>query len=91
MIIPPELAFAQYGAKRVPLLQGITSILGASNSLQGMSTGQLSTPYMVAVLIGGLMQFWTARGGTDLTDVPNGICQAGDFAETGIIWYQSQT
>lgn len=88
-VIPPELAFAPYGAQKVPLLRNITSILGATNSLQGLSTGQLSTPYMVALLIGGLMQFWTAKGGVDATDVANGVCQSGDFAQTGIVWYQN--
>jgi hypothetical protein len=88
-IISADVAFASAGAQKVPLLQGVTSILGATNSLQAVATAQLRCPYMVAVQIGGVTQFWTAKGGTDATDVANGICQAGDYAETGIVWYQS--
>lgn len=90
-IIPPEIAFANQSPQKVPLLQGVTSILGAANSLQGISTGQLRTPYMVALRIGGIMQYWTARAGVDATDVANGIARAGDFLQTGIIWYQTDS
>jgi hypothetical protein len=88
-IIPSEIAFSGQSPQKVPLLQNVTSILGATNSLQSLSTGQLRTPYMVAVNVGGPTQYWTAEAGSDATDVPNGICQAGDHSETGIVWYQN--
>ncbi len=90
-VIPPEQAFAAYGAQKVPLLQNITAIAGTgANCLQALSTEQMTIPYMVGVYINGRLQFWMARGGIDATDVPNGICQAGDWAQSGVVWYQSQ-
>jgi hypothetical protein len=91
-IVPPLVAFAAFGAQEVPILQNITALLGTTaNCLQAVATDKVQGPYTVALMLPGLpIQFWTARGGTDATDVSNGIVQAGDFAATGVVWYQSQ-
>lgn len=93
LVPPPGESLVSAGAQAVPLLQNITQIAGTTaNSLQAISTVGLTTngPLMVMLIIGGLTQFWTVKQGADATDVPNGICQAGDFATTGNVWYQSQ-
>lgn len=89
--IPPLVAFMAFGAQEVPILQNITALLGtASNCLQSVATDKLAVPYTVALQLGGPLQFWTARAGSDPTDVPNGIVQAGDWIATGVVWYNSQ-
>jgi hypothetical protein len=90
-IIPATTAFAAFGAVEVPLLQNITALVGTTaNCLQSLATWNLETPYTVGLAIpGSPIQFWTARGGTDATDAANGIVQAGDWAETGVVWYKS--
>ena len=89
-VLPIEVFLAGSSPQRVPLLNQITALLGTTaNCLQAVNTSQLKTPYMVQLLLGGPPQFWTAKSGTDATDVANGIVAAGDTAQTGIVWYSS--
>ena len=89
-IIPPLIAFAAFWAQEVPILQNITAILGTTaNCLQAVATDKVQGPYTVALMLPGQpIQFWTALGGTEATDVPNGLCRAGDWAQTGVVWHQ---
>ena len=86
----PQNLGTAVGAQIVPLLRNITQILGSgSNSLQSVGTSELNPPFMVGLYINGILQFWEARAGSDATNLAQGILQAGDYAQTGIIWYKS--
>jgi hypothetical protein len=92
LIPPPGESFLTAGAQPIVLLQNITAILGTgANCLQAIVTSNpvLTGPLEVAIIIDGITQFWTLKTGTDATDVPNGICQAADWAASGLVWYQS--
>lgn len=89
LIPPPAESLIMAGAQAVPLLQSITAIAGTTpNCLQAIATAAFTGPTAVLVRIGGLTQMWICQAGVDATDVPNGICQAGDWAVTGNVWYQ---
>lgn len=90
---PPGESFVAAGAEAIVFLQNITALLGtAANCLQAIVTSSplLTGPLTVAINIGGPTQLWTLKTGADPTDAPNGIIRAGDWAISGLVWYQSQ-
>jgi len=88
----PQNLGTAVGAEVIPLLRNINVIAGTGKTaLQSVDTSQMNGGFTVGVLINGILQFWKLEAGTDATNVAQGICQAGDYAQTGNIWYQSTT
>jgi len=92
LIPPPGQSLIAAGAEAIPLLQNITAIAGTTpNCLAAIPTYNvgLTVPVTVMVIINGVNQFWTLKTGTDATNVPEGICQSNDWAQSGFVWYES--
>lgn len=90
MNLPIPQSLLDAGAQEIAFLSKVTSITGTdATCLQALDTSRLNNPFTVRVFIGGFSQWWTCRTGDDATDVPNGVCQAGDHSVTGNVWYQT--
>lgn len=68
---PPSPSLAQFGSQEVPFLSTITQYVGTdTTALLAVPTTGLTTPFLVDIMIGGVMQRWALMaGGTG--DQPN--------------------
>lgn len=92
MTIPPPTNFSQFGAQNIPLLPGITALEGSTViALANITTVYLAVPFTIMIIIGGVNQLWTLKGGTDADDPTNGIVRPNDYngLTNAKVWSQS--